>query len=52
MWQTGNVHGGVRGMTWVPMGAWSSPDTYGGGADGGRPQGREGEVLVAHGGMV
>ena len=22
--QTGNIHGGVRGMTWVPMGAWSS----------------------------
>ena len=52
MGQTGDVHGGVRGMTWVPMGAWSSLDTYGGGADWGRPRGREGEVLGAHGGIV
>ena len=50
--QTGDVHGGVRGRTWVPMGAWSSLDIYGGGADWGRPRGREGEVLGAHGGMV
>ena len=50
--QTGDVHGGMRGRSWVPMGAWSSLDTYGGGADWGRPWGREGEDLGAHGGMV
>ena len=27
VWQSGDV---VRGRTWVPMGAWSSLDTYGG----------------------
>ena len=52
VWQTGDVHGGVRGRTLVPMGAWSSLDTYGGVADWGRPRGREGEDLGAHGGMV
>ena len=35
--QTGDVHGGVRGRTWVPMGAclirWPGPD-------GGRSRGR------------
>ena len=48
MGQTGDVDGGVRGRSWVPMGAWSSLDTYGGGADWGRPRGREGDDLGAH----
>ena len=34
------------------MGAWSSLDTYRGVADWGRPWGREGEDLGAHGGIV
>ena len=46
------VHRGLRGRTGVPMGAWSGLDTYGGVADWGRPRGREGEDLGAHGGMV
>ena len=50
MGQTGDVHRGVRARSWLPMGAWSSLDTYRGGADWGRPRGHEGEVLGAHGG--
>ena len=40
MWQTGDIHGGVRGMTGVPMVAWSSLDTDGGGDVHGGVRGR------------
>ena len=49
VWQIEDVHGGVRGRTWMPMG-W--PGHLRGVADRGCAWECEGEDLGAHGGMV